>query len=291
MPTQTRSRTKATTEKTKRTRSAEDDDTLTRRGQDEEPVEEEVTDDLDDVDDIAVDEGGSAVEKQNAQLKRERAEKSQEEIEAEIEKARDELSALDPWNEPRRWVIGKGPEQGGKEDQYMVLVQEKMPWMRRAQFFSLVAKTFSTAIKASGGNVGGLSDVFGDEEGGSLIERGRRLTQRDFSDATQFMALAMELVGYSPDFLVNCYCIWLDVPRRDRGWAMARFREEWAPEKDRYGLKDEDHTELIQTFIDQNYEAIRDFFVEELPAIGKRAALHEKAGGKDRKERKGRKSK
>lgn len=230
----------------------------------------------------------SLVDQHNAQLEKEISEQAEKSREQEIEEAQEELAKLDPTTVPVRWMIGQPPEHGGKEDDYAIFVQDKLPWMPRARFFSLVSKTMSQAIKASGGTVGGLEDVFGDG-GGSLIERGRRLTQRDFGDAASFMTLAFELIGYSPEFLIECYIIWLDVPRADRGWAKLRFSEPWKPEEDKWGLKDEDHRKLIETFIDQNYEDIRSFFGEELPAIARRAALHEKA--KDRKTKsKGRKS-
>lgn len=218
----------------------------------------------------------SKAEEQAQDVEAQRAEKAEKEREREIEEAREELDKLEPSNKPVRWMIGKTPEHGGTEKQYSIYVQDKLPWMPRQQFFALVSRTFAQALKASGGNVGGMGDIFGDE-GGSLIERGRRLTQRDLTDASQFMALAFELVGYSPDFLIDCYVILLDVPRAERAWAQARFSETWDPEKEKWGLKDEQHEEIIQTFIDQNYEEIRRFFVVTLPAMGRRVALHERS--------------
>lgn len=240
---------------------------------------DDADDDDDDIEELVNDNQdpkGSAVERQNAEAEEKRRQNEQESREKEIEKAQAELEKLDPTTDPVRRVIGQPPEHGGGEDNYLTLVQDKLPWMPRQRFFALVGKTMSTAIKATGGDVGGMADVFG-AEGGSLIERGRRLTQRDFTDAASFFSLAMELVGYSPDFLIECYVIWLDVPRRDRGWAKQRFNEPWDPEKGKWGLKDEDHEDIIQTFIDQNYEEIRRFFVETLPGIARRVALHERS--------------
>lgn len=215
-----------------------------------------------------------------ARAKAEQEEKSREEI---IEEAQRDLAALDPWTEEkgsRRWVIGQAPEHGGSEKDYAVFYQDKLEWMPRQRFFALVGQTMSKAIKATGGDVGGMADVFGDGEG-SLIERGKRLVGKDFRDAASFFALAMELVAYSPNFLVDCYVIWLDVPKRDRGWARERFNEPWKPEQGKWGLTDEDHEEIIQTFLDQNYDNIRSFFAEKLPAMAKRVGLLERS--KERK--------
>lgn len=222
----------------------------------------------------------SKVDEQAAEAAEQKQAVAERTREQEIENARKELDKLDPQTKPKRWMIGKAPEHGGTEKQYSIYVQDKLPWMPRQQFFSLVARTFSQAIKASGGNVAGMADVFGDE-GGSLMDRGRRLTQRDLTDASQFMTLAFELIGYSADFLIDCYVILLDVPRAEREWARMRFSEPWDPDKEKYGLKDEQHEEIIQTFIDQNYEEIRRFFVVTMPTMGRRIALHEKA--RDRK--------
>lgn len=203
------------------------------------------------------------------------------EREREIEEARAELAKLEPTTEPVRWVIGKPPENGGKETQYSIYIQDKLPWMPRQQFFSLVSRTLAQALKASGESAS-LGDMFSGDLN-SLREYGQRLSQRDFTDAAQFMTLLLELIGYSPDFMVDAYLILLDVPRGERGWARIRFSEPWRPEKDQWGLKDEDHEKIITTFIDQNYEEVRSFFVEKLPAIGRRVALHERATPRNEK--------
>ena len=58
------------------------------------------------------------------------------------------------------------------------------------------------------------------------------------------MTLAFELIGYSADFLIDCYVILLDVPRTEREWARMRFSEPWDPDKEKYGLRDEQHGAL-----------------------------------------------
>src|SRR3954471_1707806 len=224
----------------------------------------------------------ATVEAQAAQTEQERVQKAQRQREEEMEEARKALDALEPSIAPVRWMIGKTPEFGGNEKQYSIYVQDKLPWMQRQRFFALVSRTFSNALKQSGGDVGGMGDIFGDE-GGSLIERGRKLTQRDLTDAAQFMSLAFELVGYSADFLVEVYLILLDVPRAEHEWARMRFSEGWDPEREKWGLKDEDNEKIIQTFIDQNYEEIRRFFVVTLPSMGRRISLHERSKDRESK--------
>lgn len=225
----------------------------------------------------------SKVDEQAEDAERERDMRDAAKREEERVEFERELAALAPDTKPVRWTIGKPPEMGGTNKTWAVYVQEKLPYMDRLQLFAHITRTMSEAIKASansGGIAGAdLQDFLGDG-GGTLIERGRRFSQRDLTDASQFMAMALELMAYSPSFLVDCYVIMLAVPPKQTGWAQKRFKESWDPERDRWGLKEEDHDKIIETFIDQNYEEIRSFFAERLPALGRRVMLHERS--KDR---------
>lgn len=183
---------------------------------------------------------------------------------------------VDDLKEIRRWVIGKPPGEGGKESEYSVYVQQPLGWMSRSRFFSIMTAAMSKAIRATGGEVAGMGDIFG-EGGGTMRERAAKLTQRDFQDASSFAAMAMELSAYVPDLLLECYCIWLQVPTNERIWARQVFEQPWDPDSNKWGLKDHEHRVVIGTFIDQNYEELRAFFTDDLPAIARRVMANEKA--------------
>jgi hypothetical protein len=199
----------------------------------------------------------------------------------QVKEAEAALEILEPQVEAKRWIIGKPPEQGGKDTEYSVYTQQALGYMARNRLFSLIGRTFSLAIKATGGSVGGMDDIFG-SGGGTLIERGRRLGSRDFQDASSFFALAMELVGYAPDFLSDFYAIILDVPVGERGWFREVIEQPRRPDDDKWGLSEDDGILMIEIFIDQNYEDIRRFFTERLPRIGRRASQREQEHKKDR---------
>ena len=194
-----------------------------------------------------------------------------EEVIADAEEA---MEILEPKVDAKRWVVGKPPEEGGKETEYSVYTQLPLGYMARNRMFSLIGRTMSAAIKSTGGSVGGMEDVFG-AGGGTLVERGRRLGARDFQDASQFFTLAMELIGYAPDFLSDFYSIALEVPIGDRGWFRDVIEMPYRPEDDRWGMSEDMGIEVIEIFIDQNYEDIRRFFTERLPKIAKRASQRE----------------
>ena len=191
-----------------------------------------------------------------------------------IEEAEEAMEILEPKVDAKRWVIGKPPEEGGKETEYSVYTQLPLGYMARNRMFSLIGRTMSAAIKSTGGSVGGMDDVFG-AGGGTLIERGRRLGARDFQDASQFFTLAMELDRLRTRLPVDFYAIALDVPIGERGWFRDVIESPYRPDDDRWGMSEDVGIEIIEIFIDQNYEDIRRFFTERLPKIGQRASQRE----------------
>src|SRR5262245_42030127 len=118
-----------------------------------------------------------------------------------VQESEDAIEILEPKIDAKRWLIGKPPERGGKDTQYSVYIQQPLGFMARNRLYALIGRTMATAIKTTGGTVGGMDDIFGSGSGGTLIERGRRLSQQDFADASSFFTLALELVSYAPDFL------------------------------------------------------------------------------------------
>ena len=199
-----------------------------------------------------------------------------ETVEDIAREAEDAMEILEPKAEAKRWIIGKPPERGGKETQYSLYIQQPLGYMARNRLYALIGRTMSAAIKATGGSVGGMDDIFGAGMGGTIIERGKRLSQTDVADASQFFSLALELVGYAPEFLTEAYAIMLEVPYGERPWFKDVIEQAYRPDEDKWGLSEDDGLEMIEIFIDQNYEDIRRFFVEKLPKIAQRARSRER---------------
>lgn len=186
------------------------------------------------------------------------------------------LEILEPKADPKRWVIGKPPEHGGKETEYSVYVQKPLSYFARLRFFGLITRTIATALKQSGGLDTSGIDAF-DYGDRISVDSLRRLREADFASAGNFFQLAMQLMSYQEDFLLDCYVIWLDVPASERRWAKAVLAQRWDPEAGQWGLTDAQGTEIVEIFIDQNYEDIRDFFAVELPKLWKRVQQREDA--------------
>jgi len=166
--------------------------------------------------------------------------------------AEDVVDVLRPKAEQKKWKFG--PE--GLEVQY---VQKPLSFIGKMQWFSLVGEVLD---KAMGGDnpltVGNLLSGPGMRSGG--------LSANDFRDADTFVHAVGKLVRYAPDFLTDSYCIWLNVPEHEREMVKV-FMAEPAEEG---GLSDEDGLEIIERFIDQNYDAIDSFFREKLGLLQKR---------------------
>lgn len=185
----------------------------------------------------------------------------------------EDFSDLEDFSAPKVWCIGKPPTEGGTDDEYSYLTQKKLGFMARNRFFSLTAKAMSVAVRSTG-SIEGMDDFM--TGGGTLRQRATRLRERDFQDASSFLALAFELTAYSPNYIVETLMLWLDVPTAEKPWFKEQIEEEWNPAEDQWGLDEDVWIEMVERFIDQNYEDIRRFFVEKLPRIAKRVRAAEK---------------
>jgi hypothetical protein len=191
------------------------------------------------------------------------------------EEEEDPLEILEPKAEPRMWIIGKPPEKGGEEDEWSRYIQRPLGYMSRMRFFALVSGTVAKAMKEGGGISIGGADFLG-TDAGSLRDRAESLRSEDFEDAGSFMALALQLIGTVPDFLIECYAIWLDVPMQERNWFRRVLNQSCDPEHNRWGITDDQGLEMVEIFIDQNYKDIREFFSGKLPALAKRVQARER---------------
>lgn len=168
--------------------------------------------------------------------KEETPEKSPEEI----------LAELGLKHEPKKRTISDGEN----EREY---VQKPLSFVGKIQFLSYIGEVLDKAM--AGDNALKLNSLF------DVPVRGDVLSAQDFSDAQTFVQAVGKLLVYAPDFLSKSYCIWLRIPEYERAWAIACMEE---------NLGDEEGFDIIETFIDQNWETLQGFFSEKLPSLSKR---------------------
>ena len=187
----------------------------------------------------------------------------------------EQIETLVPKTEAKIWIIGKPAELGGENNEWERYVQRRLGFIEMQRFFALCSRNLLKAVKEGGDSaVSELGGMFG---GGDIRSMTSTLRQQDFNEAANFMSMAFALVSYVPDFLVECYALWLQVPDTQMYWFSRTISEPWDPDNDQYGLSSEDAEEMIQRFLDQNYEEIRRFFVQTVPKMFQHArALEEK---------------
>jgi hypothetical protein len=159
----------------------------------------------------------------------------------------DILDIIEPKAEPHLWRIG--PE--GAEEEY---IQKPLTFIGKMKWFSLVGDALDKAL--TGDNAISLNSFFEAPTG-----RPGELRAGDFRDADTFVQAIGKLLAVAPDFLTDSYCIWLGVPEYDRR-RVAEIME--------VTLTDDDGMEIIEIFLDQNYEALASFFGERIGRLQRR---------------------
>lgn len=175
----------------------------------------------------------------------------------------DVLDILQPKAEPKTWVIGK-------DDYERTYVQKPLSFIAKMQWFSLVGDVLDRALSGPDGMH--LGNLFAAPGGGQLAPS-------DFREADTFVQAVGKLLAVAPDFLVNSYCIWLNVPDYEREVAAGIM----ILPPDEGGLSDEQGMEIIEVFIDQNYEALDSFFRESLGRLQRRVQARAQEASKNRK--------
>lgn len=158
----------------------------------------------------------------------------------------DVLDILEPKEEPKTWTL----EFQGMTQAY---IQKPLSYFAKMEFFGLVGRTLDEAMEGEDGlKVNSLLDS--------------NISSTNFQDIDSFLALAVKIAAYSEDFLKDCYVIWLGVPKVERAWAREALNN----------LTDEEGEEIIQVFIDQNWNAIERFFTEGVSGLVRRVQARRK---------------
>lgn len=162
----------------------------------------------------------------------------------------DVIDVLVPKARSVQWVFGMNGQ--------FTFTQRPLSFFAKMQWFSLVGDVLDKAL--SGENAMSLNNLL------STPGRPGELSMADFRDADTFVQAIAKLLSVAPDFLVKSYCIWLAVP----DWQYDIVSEAMGRSPEFGGLSDEQGIEIIEVFIDQNYEALDDFFRERLGSLATR---------------------
>lgn len=185
---------------------------------------------------------------------------------AEEEEPEDVVDVLRPKAEPKQWTFGP-------EDMPLVFIQRPLSFIQKMQWFSLVGGVLDKAM--SGENPVSVNELLTNPTSSR-----RGMTLEDFRDADTFVRAIGKLVVHAPKFVTDSYCIWLGVPDHQK----QVVSEIMAYPEEEGGLTDDQGLEIIEIFIDQNYDALADFFGDKIGALQKRVSQRqeERKGRKDR---------
>lgn len=179
---------------------------------------------------------------------------------------RDVIDTLVPKAEPKAWTLQQILDDGTVKMEH-TYVQRKLSFFGKMQFFSLVGEVIDKSISgdedAAGLRLSALFDLPG--------SRGN-LKASDFREADVFVQGVGKILTYVPDFLEKSYAIWLGVPDHQKEWAIGVMTST----EERGGLSDEDGLEIIEIFIDQNWESLEDFFQEKIASLRDRVNARRK---------------
>jgi hypothetical protein len=137
----------------------------------------------------------------------------------------------------------------GVEPNVKTYVQKPLSFFGKMEIFSVLGGALDKAMSGDDGlSLNELLNGPG-ELGGSV-------TAENFRDADTFVKAIGKLLQYAPDLFLDLYVVILAVPRGEREVVKEQMRHN---EEDG-GLSDDDGFGILETFIDQNWDVMADFF-------------------------------
>jgi hypothetical protein len=157
-----------------------------------------------------------------------------------------ENEVLVPSYEPRFVTIGKEPYE-------VSYTQKPLSFFGKLETFSVLGSALDKAMAGPDGIT--LSELF---EGPSEVDG--ELNAQNFRDADMFVKGVVKLLQFVPELLSDLYVIFLAVPKGER-YVVKDMMER---PSDEGGLSDEDGLGILDTFVDQNWDVMVDFFTSKV---------------------------
>lgn len=122
-----------------------------------------------------------------------------------------------------------------------VYLQKPLTFFGKIELFSVLADAIEKAM-SEGATIGELID--------ELPENTANISASDVAETDVLVRAIAKIVKFAPDILEDVFCISLGVKRNDRELYKEYIRE----------LPDDKAMDILNNFIDQNWEAMMDFF-------------------------------
>ena len=139
----------------------------------------------------------------------------------------------------------------GEGDDKIVLVQKPLTFFGKIEFFSVVGKAVED-ILSDGGSLSALLETPNYDPTVPLAANA--------TDADVFVNALSKIIANGPELLKDLYLVILHVPKGERQYVSYRLEE----------LTDEQGVQILDTFVEQNWEVMVSFFTERmLPLFNK----------------------
>lgn len=179
----------------------------------------------------------------------------------------DDIEILEPKINPVPRMLS---DIKGREVTY---TQTMLTWFTRLELYSLLGRAIDNAM--SGDNGVGLNDLLAATQPKTLLDeitsslpgaddapdKEDREEQQGMEQAGQILIVFARILSFAPDLLKEAYCVILNIPKAHRNWAINHALDRMEPDTGE---------DVLHVFIDQNWEAMEDFFVRVLPRLLKR---------------------
>lgn len=129
-----------------------------------------------------------------------------------------------------------------------VYVQKPLSFFGKIELFSVLAETIEKAL-SEGITISELLD--------EIPEDTQNIKANQITETDILVKGLAKIVKYSPDILKDIFCISLGIKKNQREW----FKEELET------LDDDDAAKIANQFIDQNWDAIWDFFSKQVSPL------------------------
>lgn len=187
----------------------------------------------------------------------EQVEEQKKEEEVEEESPEKQLADITPIAEHRKQVVGLGEDA-------VTYVQAPLSFIGKMRLSSILGRALRRAMESGGGPA--LASLFGssEEELTEAVVTGRKpLTKEELDETALFMQAIGVLMEFVPDIMLDVYVVALNVPDGEQEWA----KETMSLRAEEGGLSDADGVEILETFVNQNWEALKSFFAEQIQPL------------------------
>jgi hypothetical protein len=158
-----------------------------------------------------------------------------------VEEVESPLEILEPEIKEKIITLGTGDDE-------LIFTQKPLSFFGKIEFFSVMGKAIERVLSEGGS----ISEIFDSPDD---------ILSSSTKEADLFIKSIAKVVQYAPETLLDIYCVVLAVPRGDRDYVKTRLVDE---------LTDELGFDILDTFVDQNWEILTSFFTEKgLPLFKK----------------------